>query len=447
MEERLQKIMSHAGLGSRRACEELILSGRVTVNGKVAEIGQKADPVSDRIVVDGRVISGAEPFVYIALYKPRNVLSAVEAEPNDFRRTVRDLIPLPGHLYPVGRLDFDSEGLVLMTNDGELTNKLTHPKFGHSKIYRVLVARRPDDEQLATWRRGVVLDEGYKTAPADVSIESSAGKGCWIRIIMREGRKRQIREIGSLLGLPVVRILRIAIGPLRLGTLKPGDWRHLTEAEVADLKGEGESRSEFPSHGQRTRRPSTFNRSGNSDRSPRPSSGRSPVRKSFGQRSEGASSPDRKPYSDRSSGSDSSERKPYARRPSSGSAPDRKPYSDRSSGGDSSERKPYSKRPSSGSAPERKPYSDRSSGGDSSERKPYSKRPSSGSASDRKPYSDRSSGGDSSERKPYSKRPSSGSAPDRKPSGQRPSGGNSSAGKPYARKPGRPKGSGGTSRK
>jgi 23S rRNA pseudouridine2605 synthase len=260
MEERLQKIMSHAGLGSRRTCEEIIVDGRVTVNGKVAEIGQKANPATDRIVVDGRVISGAEAPIYIIMHKPRNVLSTVEAETHDFRKTVRDLIPVEGRIYPVGRLDFDSEGLVLMTNDGDLANKLTHPKFGHLKIYRVLVARRPDNDQLATWRRGVVLEDGYKTAPADVTQEGTSGKGAWLRVVMREGRKRQIREIGSLLGLPVVRILRIALGSLRLGTLKRGEWRYLTDEEIADLKSEGPSK-ERKSTGrtdarpQRTRRP------------------------------------------------------------------------------------------------------------------------------------------------------------------------------------------------
>jgi 23S rRNA pseudouridine2605 synthase len=423
MEERLQKIMSHAGLGSRRACEELIQAGRVTVNGRVAEIGQKADPVSDRIVVDGRVISAAEPLVYIALYKPRNVLSAVEAEPHDFRKTVRDLVPVEGHIYPVGRLDFDSEGLVLMTNDGDLTNKLTHPKFGHFKIYRVLVARRPDDEQLATWRRGVVLEDGFKSAPADVTFEGSAGKGAWLRVVMREGRKRQIREIGSLLGLPVVRILRIAIGPLRLGFLKPGDWRHLTAQEVAELREEDAPRRESRSRGARTQRPSTFNRSSGSasrsERSPRSSSGNLPDRKPYSKRPSGGGAPERKPYSEKQSGGDGPERKPYSKRPSSGSAP---------------ERKPYSKRPSGGGTPERKPYSERQSGGDAADRKPYSKRPSGGGTPERKPYSERRSGGDAPERKPYSKRPSSGNAPDRKPSGQRPSGG-TSAGNTYGRKP------------
>lgn len=283
MEERLQKIMSHAGLGSRRACEDLILAGRVTVNGRMAQIGQKADPAVDRIVVDGRVISAAETPIYIALYKPRNVLSTVEAEPNDFRKTVRDLVPVEGHIYPVGRLDFDSEGLVLMTNDGDLANKLTHPRFGHLKIYRVLVARRPDDEQLATWRRGVVLEDGYKTAPADVTVEATAGKGTWLRVVMREGRKRQIREIGSLLGLPVVRILRIAIGALRLGTLKPGEWRNLTAQEVAELKGDAapqrEARPARSHQGQpqRTRRPGPSDPASRSERPSRPQ-GQRPAR-------------------------------------------------------------------------------------------------------------------------------------------------------------------------
>ncbi len=242
MEERLQKILAQAGLGSRRACEELILAGRVRVNGQVAIIGQKADPRTDKIMLDGNPIKLPEPHVYIALHKPRFVLSAVEAESTDSRKTVRDLVPVSERVYPVGRLDFDSEGLVLMTNDGDLAYRLTHPSHEHEKEYRVLVARHPDDEQLSTWRRGVVLDEGYKTRPAEVRVESDAGKGCWLRIIMHEGRKRQIREIGSLLGLPVVRIVRIRIGTLQLGRMKPGEWRYLSEEEVIALKGKPASR-------------------------------------------------------------------------------------------------------------------------------------------------------------------------------------------------------------
>lgn len=232
--QRIQKILAQAGYGSRRACELLIQAGRVRVNGQVAVLGQKADPQTDKITVDGRPIPVAESLTYIAIYKPRGVISAAEGQ--DDRPTIRDLIPVGGHLYPVGRLDFDSEGLVLMTNDGDLTNKLTHPRYGHEKEYRVLLARRPDEEQLEVWRRGVVLEEGYRTAPAIVRFEATEGRGAWIRVIMGEGRKRQIREIGKVLGLPVVRIIRVRIGTLRLGNLKPKQWRYLTASEVAELK-------------------------------------------------------------------------------------------------------------------------------------------------------------------------------------------------------------------
>ncbi len=234
MEQRLQKLLAQAGYGSRRSCEEFITTGRVSVNGKTAVIGQKADLAIDKITLDGKLIPGAAELTYIAMYKPRNVISSVDDEVG--RTTVRDLLPEPGHLYPVGRLDWDSEGLVLMTNDGELTNKLTHPRYGHRKEYRVLVARRPDSSQIETWRRGVVLEDGYKTAPAEVFLDAVSGKGAWIRVTMGEGRKHQIREIGTLLGLPVVRIVRIRIGTLKIGKLRAGEWRHLTAQEVEELR-------------------------------------------------------------------------------------------------------------------------------------------------------------------------------------------------------------------
>ena len=236
MPDRLQKILAQAGYGSRRACEDFITAGRVRVNGQTATLGQKADSTKDKITVDGKPIAAAEQLLYIALYKPRNVLSTVEHERGDERQTVRDIVEAPGHLYPVGRLDFESEGLVLMTNDGELTNRLTHPKFGHTKEYRVLLAKRPDKDQIEAWKRGVVLEDGYKTAPADVHFESSQGKGAWIRVAMGEGRKRQIREICRQLGLPVVRIIRIRIGSLRLGNLRPRQWRYLTAKEVEEIR-------------------------------------------------------------------------------------------------------------------------------------------------------------------------------------------------------------------
>jgi 23S rRNA pseudouridine2605 synthase len=236
MEERIQKILARAGYGSRRACEELIIAGRVRVNDRIAQLGEKADAARDQIRLDGQTIAAPEAPVYIALYKPRGVLTTAEAP--DPRPTVIDLVETSARVYPVGRLDVDSEGLVLLTNDGEMANRLTHPRYGHEKEYKVLVASRPDDEQLETWRRGVVLEDGYKTTPAQVRVESPFGKGTWLRVILREGRKRQIREVGSRLGLTVVRILRIRMGAVYLGSLKPREWRFLTRDEIAALSGQ-----------------------------------------------------------------------------------------------------------------------------------------------------------------------------------------------------------------
>ena len=233
MAERLQKILAQAGYGSRRACEVLITEGRARIDGHIAVLGERAEADST-ITLDGHRIARPEAFRYIALYKPRNVISSV-GDPAG-RRTVRDLVPETAHLYPVGRLDWDSEGLVLMTNDGDLANRLTHPRYGHKKEYRVLLARRPAQEQLETWRRGVVLEDGYKAARAEVRLESGAGKGAWLRVTMGEGRKRQIRQTAASLGLPVVRILRVRIGTLELGGLKPGEWRDLSQEEVRRLK-------------------------------------------------------------------------------------------------------------------------------------------------------------------------------------------------------------------
>lgn len=239
-EERVQKILARAGYGSRRSCEELITAGRVRINGTAAILGSKADPATDAIMVDGQKIPQQPSMVYIALNKPQGVLSEVDpgADP---RQNVRDMVAIPGHLFIVGRLDYESEGLILLTNDGDLANRLTHPRYGHEKEYRVLVNSRPDDQQLEAWRHGVVLEDGYRTAPAEVRVEGVAGRSCWLRVILREGRKRQIREMGSLTGLYVQRIVRIRIGQLQLGTLKVGEWRNLSPEEVRQLKS-GRSR-------------------------------------------------------------------------------------------------------------------------------------------------------------------------------------------------------------
>jgi 23S rRNA pseudouridine2605 synthase len=235
MEIRVQKILSERGFGSRRACEQLIQAGRVSINGKKAILGSKADPEKDQISVDStptRITKAKK--VYIALNKPRGVLS--DTDPNDSRQNVFDLVDYPGHLFAVGRLDYDSEGLILLTNDGDLANKLTHPRFEHEKEYRVLLRKAPDEEQMAIWRRGVVLEDGHKTLPAKVRILSKEKTSTWINIVMKEGRKRQIREIGNRIGLPVARIIRVRISSLELGNLRPGESRSLTEKEISMLR-------------------------------------------------------------------------------------------------------------------------------------------------------------------------------------------------------------------
>lgn len=236
MEERLQKLMAHAGVASRRACEKMIEAGQVKVNGRVARLGDKADPDTDTIEVNGRPLTLKQAdYVYIALHKPKGVLSSLEDELEKGRRTVRDLVPLPGHLYPVGRLDKQSEGLMLMTNDGDLAHKLTHPRYGHKKMYQVTVEGRIAPETLETWRQGVYLD-GSKTIPAEISVIRQEASYSLLQIVMREGRKRQIRRLANMLGHPVMKLVRVQIGPIQLGSLKKGEWRHLRPAEVAQLQ-------------------------------------------------------------------------------------------------------------------------------------------------------------------------------------------------------------------
>lgn len=338
MEDRLQKLLSHAGYGSRRACEEFIVAGRVYVNGKVATLGQKADLAVDKVTLDGKALPKAEALVYIALYKPRNVLSASEGQ--DDRQIVRDLISLEGHLYPVGRLDYDSEGLILMTNDGELTNKLTHPRYGHEKEYRVLVARRPDEKQLIAWQRGVVLEDGDKTAPAEVNFLSASGKGAWIRVVMGEGKKRQIREVGRLLGLPVVKIIRLRIGTLKLGSLKPRQWRYLTADEISDLKGEKrDAKPMFAKPARRSAPGKSWARDKDSkDKPPRPATSKKPWSKSGDSKDKTSRSPSTKPWSKSNDSKDKASRpsaaKPWSKdKPSRPSSPKRTGKTDRRSSG------------------------------------------------------------------------------------------------------------------
>jgi pseudouridine synthase len=234
MSEKLQKILSHSGYGSRRACERIISDGRVMVNGQVAIVGQRADLGSDEITIDGQSLKKTD-LVYIKVYKPRGVLSSTVDELNRGRPTVRDIVPLQGHLYPVGRLDKQSEGLILLTNDGPLTHHLTHPRFGHSKVYEVTIEGMVKQEMLDLWRNGLMLD-GKRTAPVNLKVVNQDSRRTRLRIVMREGRKRQIRRVASRLGYPVLRLVRINIGPIELGNLKPGEWRHLTSGEVINLR-------------------------------------------------------------------------------------------------------------------------------------------------------------------------------------------------------------------
>ncbi len=246
MEERLQKLIAQAGIASRRAAETLIEQGRVTVNGKRATLGEKADPARDDIRVDGARLRIESARIYILLNKPMGIVTTVHAQEQEHRRTVRDLVPMEEYLYPVGRLDADSEGLVLMTNDGELAQKLTHPRYQHPKVYDVALRGSLSDEALDIWRRGVVLDDG-PTKPVEIRLLTRDKSATWIRITMREGRKRQIRRIASTLGYLVTRLIRVQFDTLALGVLQTGQWRYLTEAEVKALQ---DSASSTPRRGR-----------------------------------------------------------------------------------------------------------------------------------------------------------------------------------------------------
>jgi len=232
--ERLQKILSQAGIASRRASEQLMLDGRVTVNGEIVrELGSRADAAHDDIRVDGRRIRIAERRVYVLLNKPRGYVST-RSDPQH-RPTVIDLLAgVHDYVYPVGRLDFDSEGLLLLTNDGELAARLTHPRHAVPRVYDARVLGTPDDHDLSRLRRGLVID-GARTRPAEVSV---VGPG-HLRITVREGRNRQVRRMCEAIGHPVDQLKRVAIGPLRDARLKPGQWRALTEQEIQALKKAG----------------------------------------------------------------------------------------------------------------------------------------------------------------------------------------------------------------
>ncbi len=229
--ERLQKILSQAGIASRRASEQLMLDGRVTVNGAtVRELGTKADPARDDIRVDGSRLKVVERRLYLLLNKPRGYVST-RSDP-ERRPTVIDLLRgVRDYVYPVGRLDFDSEGLLILTNDGDLAAKLTHPRHGVARVYEARVLGVPDDHDLDRLQKGVVID-GHKTGPADVKALGPSQ----LRVTVREGRNRQVRKMCDAIGHPVTSLRRVAIGPLQDARLKLGHWRELTDAEVKRLQ-------------------------------------------------------------------------------------------------------------------------------------------------------------------------------------------------------------------
>jgi len=236
MLERLQKIISAAGITSRRASEELIVNGQVTVNGVVVtELGSKADPETDLITVNGKPLKISEQRLYILLNKPTGFITALKDERG--RRLVTELLnDVPERVYPVGRLDYNTEGLLLLTNDGEWANRLMHPRHEVEKEYHVRVRGKVMDQQLKRMADGVELEDG-KTAPAVVELIKSGEQNDWISVTIHEGRNRQVRRMCEAVSLSVVRLKRIRYGSLSLGSIRDGQYRYLTDAEVQELSG------------------------------------------------------------------------------------------------------------------------------------------------------------------------------------------------------------------
>jgi 23S rRNA pseudouridine2605 synthase len=222
------------GYGSRRACEQLIEQGRVSVNGEVVRIGAKAEQGVDLIALDGVRIRSDLKRIYIILNKPRGVLSSLRSQGGD--PTVIDMVGLDERVYPVGRLDKESEGLILLTNDGELTERVTHPRYAHEKEYRVRLDRRISEEHLHIWAEGIVLPDGYRSQPIQIMRQPAGRSSNWIHVILREGRKRQIREAARVLGYRVKRLIRTSLLSLELGDLETGAWRYLEPEEVDALR-------------------------------------------------------------------------------------------------------------------------------------------------------------------------------------------------------------------
>ncbi|MBW3594635.1 MAG: rRNA pseudouridine synthase [Actinobacteria bacterium] len=230
--ERLQKVLAHAGLGSRRAVEEMITAGRIRVNGVQAELGRRIDPEKDKVEVDGSVVPLRADLVYYLLNKPEGVVTTA-ADPEG-RPTVLDVVDVGERVWPVGRLDIGSEGALIVTNDGDLTQRLTHPRYHVPRTYVAHVQGAVGHKVLMKLARGIDLDDG-PTAPARVGLVERLPGGSLVEITITEGRNRQVRRMFEAVGHPVTRLVRRAIGPLELGRLKPGDYRRLSPSEVQSL--------------------------------------------------------------------------------------------------------------------------------------------------------------------------------------------------------------------
>jgi 23S rRNA pseudouridine2605 synthase len=243
--ERIQKVLARAGLGSRRTCDELVIEQRVTINGRVAEPGARVDPAHDHIAVDGVPIAVRPGLVHYLLNKPRGVVTTM-SDPQG-RPTVADLVPREPRVFPVGRLDADTEGLLLLTNDGDLAQRVGHPLYGVDKEYLAEVQGVPSRKAIRRLREGIELDDG-PTAPAKITMVGESGGNATVRVTIHEGRKRQVRRMCEAVGHPVRRLVRVRIGPVSDRTLPPGQWRSLTQAELRALeRAAAQPRSSRPS--------------------------------------------------------------------------------------------------------------------------------------------------------------------------------------------------------
>ncbi len=240
MEERLQKYMARCGIGSRRRCEEYILDGQVSVDGQVVrELGTKIDPAKSEVLFRGKKVSEEEQVLKtVMLHKPAGYVTTSHDQFG--RPDVTQLVKIPGiRLYPVGRLDYQTSGLLILTNDGDLTFRLTHPTHQIPKVYEALIAGEITSDEIRKLEKGVVLDDGFKTSPSEVKLVSMRGGNSRIEITIHEGKNHQVRRMAKAVGHPVLRLKRIQEGSLRLGTLKEGEYRILTEKEIRQLQDAG----------------------------------------------------------------------------------------------------------------------------------------------------------------------------------------------------------------